>query len=189
MPIKIRDAFREMEMDYTNTYDVRFKIIHHSENTYCVRYYPGGKSWPRTYRAFNCPTEECRREMFYVLNNSRLCMVCRDDIINHRGMDGDPVCRKCILRRAQTEALNEECIPECPVCYQKILLVDNSKHILPCKHEICKGCFKRMLKLTSHIHFNGYRPTQVGVIACPMCRQEAFYEFSSFRQVLPGSVI
>jgi len=176
-------------MDYTNEHGVKFKLVHRGTNTYTVRYYPGnGRAWPRTYRMFLCPTDECRREMFYILNHSRLCTMCKDDLIEYRAED-NPICRGCILRKAQEDGRNEESIPECPVCYQKMLVVDSSKHVLPCRHEVCNGCFKRMLKMTTHIHYNGYIPVQVGVINCPLCRQEAFYEFLSFRQVMVNNTI
>ena len=123
-------------MDYTNEHGVKFKLVHRGTNTYTVRYYPGnGRAWPRTYRMFLCPTDECRREMFYILNHSRLCTICKDDLIEYRAED-NPIGRGCILRKAQEDGRNEESIPECPVCYQQMLVVDPALRCVLCWHEV-----------------------------------------------------
>lgn len=177
-------------MDYTNTHGVRFKLLHRVTSGYTVKYYTGsGKAWPRTYRGFHCPTDEYRQEMFYILNNTRLCTVCKVELLDHRCTDENPVCQACVLRKASEACIHEDSIPECPVCYNKMMFVDNSKRILPCRHEVCPSCFTRMLKPSQHVHYDGHRPVPVGIITCPMCRREAHYDLYSNRQVNLGNTI
>ena len=100
----IKPAGAVPPMDYTNTHGVRFKLSHGSGG-YTVRYYAGtGRAWPRTFRVFHCPTDECRREMFYILNNTRLCTTCKEKLIDHRSVDQEPTCQSCVLQRISQSA-------------------------------------------------------------------------------------
>jgi len=179
-------------MDYTNTRGVRFKISYKRETVYKVRYYSGlAKSWPRNYRDFHCPTDESRREMFYILNHTKMCPECHDELIDYRHEDAS-MCKGCVLHRAQVEGQDEDELPDCPVCYHKMFTVDNSKRVLPCRHEVCDGCFRRMLKATPYTHDNGVMVVSVFSITCPMCRQESFYAFygdALIRQVFVNTTI
>lgn len=176
-------------MDYTNTHGLRFKLVHRNSGNYLVRYYAGTKSWPRTFRMFNCPTDDSRREMFYILNNTRLCTTCTDELIEHIHIEDEPTCQKCILRKISESGVDGTTIPECPVCYNKMMSVDNSKRMLACRHEVCPPCFRRMIKPTHQVHYDGHRPVPVGGLTCPMCRHEGFYDLYAYRQVNPGSTI
>lgn len=187
VPLKTWDVFSIM--DYTNTHGLRFKLVHRNNGSYLVRYYVGTKSWPRTFRAFLCPNDDSRREMFYILNNTRLCTTCQDELIDHRHTEDEPTCQSCILRKISEAGVDGNTIPECPVCYNKMMSVDNSKRLLVCRHEVCPPCFRRMIKPTQQVHYDGHRPVPVGVLTCPMCRHEGFYDLYAYRQVNPGSTI
>ena len=176
-------------MDYTNTHGVRFKLTHRGVGEYTIRYYITGKPWPRTFRVFSCPTDERRQEMFYILNNCRMCSTCQEELLDHRYMDDPPTCQGCILRKASQVGTTENNIPECPVCYHKMMSVDNSKRVLACRHEVCPPCFRRMIKPTHQVHYDGIRPLPVGKLTCPLCRNEGFYDLFAYRQVNPGNTI
>jgi hypothetical protein len=177
-------------MDYTNTHGVRFKLSHGSGG-YTVRYYVGttGRAWPRTFRVFHCPTDECRREMFYILNNTRLCTTCKDKLIDHRSADQEPTCQSCVLERISQSNVDGSTIPDCPVCYHKMMTIDNSKRVLACRHEVCPPCFRRMIKPTHHVQYDGVRPVPLGKLTCPLCRHEGFYDLYAYRQMNPGTTI
>ena len=151
-----------MSMNYTNEHGVRFKVAEHPPNMYTVKYYPG-TPWPRTYSSFHCPTDERRREMFFVLNNLRLCTTCNDEVLGYRVDSDRTVCKKCALRNVLTSGTPGEDIPDCPVCYQKMLAVDYSKVTLPCRHDLCRYCISRMTRNNS------------SVLTCPLCRSQSFH--------------
>lgn len=164
-------------MDYRNAQGVRFKVYSTGQDRYVVKYYPGVSQWPRTLRHFQCPTDETRQEMFFLLGNMRLCGTCQVTLLGHLDDPGRGSCQDCILKAAAAAGVRGEDIPECPVCYQKMLTIDGTRKSLACKHEVCAACAKRLSKPTTD-----YDPTYgiMWSIRCPMCRDVSTYD-SAFR--------
>ena len=174
-------------MDYTNPHGVRFKITSRNETRYDVKYYTGVSSWPRSLRSFQCKTDELRQEMFFILGSKRLCTTCKTDLLGHNDDPTKETCQSCILRVSALGA-DGAGVPECPVCYQKMLSVDGSKQSLACRHEVCIGCTRKLMKPPTRIH---YDPIQGGAfptwtITCPMCRDVAQYN-AALRVVMPNT--
>ena len=166
-------------MDYVNTHGVRFRINEDRHTSECiVKYYTGRDRWPKTYRSFSCSTDEKRREMFFMINNIRLCSTCTHTILEYRIDPDQTICSHCILRRESLP--NPDEIPECPVCFQKMLAVDSTRKTLACRHQLCVYCFLRMHKPT-HVLGPYYEP--VGKLTCPLCRHEAYYSRTTFKEV------
>ena len=162
-------------MDYTNPHGVRFKIANKNDVRYDVKYYTGVSSWPRSLGGFRCPTDELRQEMFFILGSKRLCTTCKVELLGHNDDPGKETCQSCILRVSALGA-DGAGVPECPVCYQKMLSVDGSKKSLACRHEVCIGCTRKLMKPPAQIHYDparGAYPTWS--ITCPLCRNVAQY--------------
>ena len=167
-------------MDYQNSHGVRFKITF-SGNKYTVKYYAPSRKWPHIYDAYMCTNDKERQEMFFILNNLHFCDSCQSKLMTYT--DSATTCKKCTLMRSAI-SVRDENIMECPVCYQKILKIDGTKKELTCKHEMCLTCFRRMMQITgTTIRYNTVVP--VATVKCPMCRNEAQYEYSSLRPILP----
>lgn len=152
-------------MNYTNKHEVRFKILEATvSGFYTVKYYSGVSKWPRILKRFHCPDDETRREMFYILNNSWLCTLCKDTLIG----DSRSTCKSCIT--LVSSQVQDDQIAECPVCYEKMFRVDSTKRTLACGHELCLGCTRR---LTRSYHQSS-APTYT--IRCPLCRSQGLYD-------------
>jgi hypothetical protein len=166
-------------MEYVNPHGVRFRIKE-TRNTpeFVARYYTPNDKWPRTYRTFTCSSEEKRREMFFMINNVRLCSTCTTTILDYRIDPDQTICTPCNLRRDSLPEPDD--IPECPVCFQKMLDVDSTRKTLACKHHLCMYCFHRMHRTT---HFLGPYAEPVGKLTCPLCRHEAYYSRYTFKPV------
>ena len=175
-------------MDYTNPQGVRFKVVSYAVgNRYSVKYYTGVSQWPRTVRDFQCPTDELRREMFFIIGSMRLCTTCKVDLLGHNDDPEQMTCQTCILKAVALAGLDGSSLPECPVCYQKMLTVDASKRTLACRHNMCPGCTRRLMKPTGHVHYdNLHRPYHAWSITCPMCRDVAYYD-GALRPVVPNT--
>ena len=167
-------------MDYRNTHGVRFKILFHG-NRYTVKYYSPAHKWPHIYDTYVCSNDNERQEMFFILNSLHFCDTCHDTLLTYQ--DSLTKCKKCILMQSAL-ATREENIMECPVCYQKILKIDGTKKELACKHELCMPCFRRMMQISGTvIQYNTVIP--VAKVKCPMCRDEATYDYNLLRPILP----
>jgi hypothetical protein len=163
-------------MDYTNQQKVRFKIAHKNGSRYDVKYYTGVSQWPRNLRNFQCPTDELRQEMFFVLGNMRLCTTCKVELLGHNDDPNKETCQSCILKVSALGA-DGAGVPECPVCYQKMLTVDGSKNSLACRHEVCLGCTRKLMKPPTQFHYDPSRGTfPTWTITCPLCRDVANYD-------------
>jgi hypothetical protein len=150
-------------MNYTNKHDVRFKLLETSvSGFYTVKYYSGVSKWPRVLKRFHCPDDETRREMFYILNNSWLCTLCKESLIG----DSRSTCKSCITLASSN--VQDEQIAECPVCYEKMYRVDSTKRTLACGHELCIGCTRRLTR-----SYLGQVTTYT--IRCPLCRSQGLY--------------
>lgn len=161
-------------MDFTSSTGVRFKIYNRGACNYTARYYSGGSKWPRTYRYFHCPTDETRREMFYILGHTKLCTECKDVLIEYK--DDNTVCNHCVLQKASQEGLTGDSLDECPVCYHKLLTVDNTKATLPCKHAVCSACLNRLKRVTHTMYADPiWGPVNAWAVTCPMCRDSRLY--------------
>jgi hypothetical protein len=159
-------------MNYENQYDVRFKIVG-SGPSYTVKYYSGQSRWPKIYKKFSCPDEETRREMFYILNTSRLCTICTHTLID----DTRSTCHDCLARAAAS--VTEENIAECPVCYNKMFRFDGSRKQLACRHELCKPCMFRLVRPHRVGYLDPVRgPIATCTIMCPLCRGVGWYDYS-----------
>ena len=162
------------QMNYTNKHDVRFKLLDAPvSGFYIVKYYSGVSKWPRILKRFHCPDDETRREMFYILNSSRLCTLCKETLID----DSRSTCKHCIALAASN--VQDEQIADCPVCYEKMFRVNNTKRTLACGHELCTGCTRRLTR-SYHITYNdphrGVIPTCT--IRCPLCRNQGWYDYT-----------
>jgi len=168
-------------MDYKNPQNVRFKVYNSSQDRYVVKYYPGVSQWPRALRSFHCPTEETRQEMFFLIGNMRLCNVCQVSLLGHLDDPNKVTCQECILKAAASIGILGEDIPECPVCYQKMLAVDGSRKTLACRHQVCGACATRMSKPAGYWHGC---PTRT--ITCPLCRDCSVYDIA-FRPIVANT--
>ena len=162
-------------MDFTSLSGVRFKVYNRGAYNYTARYYSESSKWPRTYRYFHCPTDETRREMFYILGNTKMCHECRDTLIEYK--DDNTVCNQCVLQKASREGVNGDALDECPVCYHKLLTVDNTKTTLPCKHAVCSACFRRLARMSRTQYADPiFGPMSAWTVTCPMCRDARLYD-------------
>lgn len=164
---------------YTNPHGVRFRILENSqsENKLVVKYYTKESRWPRVYNTYTCSSDEMRREMFYILNQLRLCAICELTMLN-RNDSARSICHGCTMKQV-SDGTPDETIPECPVCYQKMLRVDGSRRRLACGHELCVLCMRRMLRPSTHIHYDmNHGPMVTCTVTCPMCRDKALYDYS-----------
>ena len=159
-------------MDYTNPQGVRFKITCNDYETYTVKYYTVHSKWPRHHRMYKCTSDAMRSEMFYILSNLRFCTDCQNELLGYR--DERDTCKHCILRLAQG-CPNPE-VSECPVCYQPMLTVDNTKMNLVCRHAICTTCTHRLVRATTHVHYDQNGPYVLNKITCPLCRHVGYYD-------------
>lgn len=159
-------------MEYSNKHAVRFKIHEHA-GCYTVKFYSDVSKWPRIYRKFYVSDDETRREMFYILNNSRLCTICQDTLID----DSRSTCRDCLLRAAAS--VPEDDIAECPICYNKMFRVNDTKRKLACGHELCRVCMLRLTRSCSMLYVDPYgNPRTTCTIMCPLCRAVGWYDYS-----------
>jgi hypothetical protein len=159
-------------MNYENQYHVRFKVI--GSSPYTVKYYSEHSRWPRIYKKFHCPDDETRREMFYILNTSRLCTICTDTLID----DTRSTCQECLARAAASSA-TEDSVAECPVCYNKMFRINGSRKKLACQHELCKTCMTRLLRPHRVAYMDPIRgPTATCTVMCPLCRGVGWYDYS-----------
>jgi hypothetical protein len=159
-------------MDYTNSHNVKFKLYTQTHEWYLVKYYPKQSSWPRNLQRFHCPSDEAKREMFYVLSHCRPCDTCDKSLLTYRVEDAVTTCETCMLTKASQAPTDT--IAECPVCLNKMLGVDKTKRKLVCNHEVCVTCTNRISKASSY-----YEPG-VGIcgameVKCPMCRDTQRY--------------
>lgn len=175
--LKRTDALTPME--YVNSHGVRFRI----NTDYTARYYTKKDKWPRVYRRFVCLTDENRREMFYMLNNARLCSTCESSLLDYRVDSEQTVCKTCVLR--QNASPSDDDIAECPICYQKMLSVDCTRKTLPCRHDVCTYCVRRMIRV---IRYVGPTCEPIGIMSCPLCRHEAYYSKTTLFQVDGGII-
>ena len=168
-------------MEYTNEYGVRFKIHAQNNNdSYDVLYYTEKSIRPRKHKSFfmNGKKENLQKEMFYVLSKLRFCETCKDKLLGYR--EDQPKCQGCSLMEHSNTP--EENFSECPVCYQKMFDIDYTKKTLTCQHEICRYCLSRMLKKTRY-WYNSTIP--VGMITCPLCRHDSYYDLHLYRTMTP----
>lgn len=155
-------------MNYTNQHNVRFKITQRgSSQSWLVKYYTPNSKWPRNLRSYVLPDEETRREMFYILNSSRLCTICKNNVIN----DSRSTCNTCIMAEAAKNGTSSD-MSECPVCYEKMFRVDRTKCRLACGHEMCMACINRMRR---PVQTNYTAPTCT--LTCPLCRGQGVYDY------------
>jgi hypothetical protein len=175
-------------MNFTSLHDVKFKVFDQGSDRYLVKYYSGVSRWPKIFRAFNCATDEARREMFYFLGQARFCEECRDEILTYTVPAEVKTCRTCTLKKAADNP-SIELIPECPVCYQKMLQVDGTRKKLACQHTLCVHCCRRMIKHARHVHYDMIRgPQPTWTITCPMCRHQGLYD-SALNVVMPNQTL
>jgi hypothetical protein len=162
-------------MNYTNQYNVRFKIAQRgTSQSWLVKYYSPNSKWPRHLKVYVLPDEETRREMFYILNSSRLCTICKDHVID----DSRSTCNTCIMNEAAVNGTAAD-VAECPVCYDKMFRVDRSKCRLACGHEMCRTCINRMRRpvQSSYIEPSTGRLIPTCTITCPLCRGQGWYDY------------
>lgn len=165
--------FSIYNMNYENQYNVRFKIIETDSWSCTVKYYSEKSRWPKIYKKFRCPDNETRREMFYILNTSRLCTICVHTLID----DTRSTCQECISRAAAT--VTEEDIAECPVCFNKMFRINGSRRQLACRHELCTTCMSRLLQPHQQAYMDPRRgPITTCTIRCPLCRGVGWYDHS-----------
>ena len=175
--MQINNRISRTSMEFTSRYGVRFKIFDQRNDNYLVKYYTEISKWPRIYRTFTCPSDQTRHEMFFVLGNTRACVTCKDSLLGYKDEPARTQCRECLLRDVANRGVPDDAIEECPVCYQKILTIDNSKQTLVCKHSLCRNCFRRMSVRSSQIYYDPIVGLAAGWnIKCPMCRQTNSYD-------------
>lgn len=163
-------------MNYINQHNVKFKIVQRgTSDSWLVKYYSPKSKWPRQFRVYNIPDEETRREMFYILNSSRLCTICKDHVIN----DSRSTCNVCILSEIAENPERQE-VAECPVCYDKMFRVDRTKCRLACGHEMCITCSNRLRRglLTNYIEPGTGRHIPTCTVVCPLCRGRGWYDYN-----------
>jgi hypothetical protein len=161
-------------MNYTNKHDVRFKLLEEPvQGCYVVKYYSGVSKWPRILRRFYCTDDETRREMFYLLNNFRLCTLCKEYLVE----ESRSICRQCITLAAST--VHDEEIDDCPVCYEKMFRINETKRKLACGHNLCIGCARRLMR-SCHLNYTDpyIGPIPTCTITCPLCRNQGLYDYS-----------
>jgi hypothetical protein len=161
-------------MEYKNPHGVRFKVYNSRKDHYVVKYYPCAVQWPRRLRSFYCPTDAARHEMFFLIGNMRHCVTCRVSLLGHLDDPAAAACQDCILKEAAAAGLAGGDIPECPVCYQKMLSVDGTRKTLACRHQVCLSCVSRLAK---SVYAQGWS------ITCPMCRDTSMYD-AAFRPTM-----
>lgn len=175
-------------MDYVNPQEVRFKICHGVTDRYTVKYYTGVSQWPRILRSFHCPTDVARHEMFFMLGQIRLCQTCKTETLGYIDDPSRMNCQACILKEMSAAGVDGSTLPECPVCYQKMLSVDGSKRRLACRHELCASCTHRLAKRSGHVYYGQHGPYASLTVTCPLCRDVAYYD-AAFRVVIPNTSV
>lgn len=168
-------------MEFKSVYGVRFKVFDQGADRYLVKYYTETSKWPKQYRPFRCSNDEARREMFYILGQSRPCTTCKDELLGYKDDPQATVCKTCQLNELARQGVPGDSLAECPVCYQKILSVDNTKQKLVCNHEMCTTCLRRIARTSHQPYYDPVYGLTTGLtITCPMCRDVRNYD-RSFR--------
>uniref|UniRef100_UPI00398F7D58 RING finger protein 222 n=1 Tax=Pristiophorus japonicus TaxID=55135 RepID=UPI00398F7D58 len=73
--------------------------------------------------------------------------------------------------------MSEEAGSECPVCYEKVSLQNQSLRTLTCNHIFCHDCLvKTVINQESHIK----------KVVCPVCRHVTFLNKKSLRWITKG---
>lgn len=165
--------------EYVNPHGIRFRIVESTRDPtqLIVKYYTPGMKWPHILHTYTCSTDEMRSEMFYIINQIRFCTLCNVNILDRENPTRS-VCLACTMKQVAS-GTPEENIPECPVCYKKMLRVDGSKQKLVCNHELCATCMRRISRPSNHIHYDmQLGPMMTMVVCCPMCRTRAYYDYS-----------
>ena len=190
MTTRIKKYHRIKSMtDYVNPHGVRFRLVESTQDPslIIVKYYSRERRWPQTYNTYKCSNDEHRKEMFYILNNIRFCTICTSTLLD-RNDETRSVCFACSMHQF-TNGFPEENIPECPVCFKKMLRVDGSRQKLACGHEICVTCTRRISRASNHVHYDmNHGPMLTCTVSCPLCRAVARYDYS-FRHLPQNATI